>query len=1600
MNEKDELFGYLLENEGIPRQAAVTIPPLAICVVAPLSFAQERFWFLDQFESDRPVYNSCKVERLVGNLDVAILSQSLELVIARHDVLRAAFPSHDGQPVQQLKQLQETTIPITDLQGASATNKTVQELILQECQHPFDLGIGPVFRARLLRLRENEHLLIFTLHQIVFDSRSVAILFHELWSIYEAKLNGKKPVLDELPIQYADFANWQRKHLEGDALRRHLSYWLQQLRGILPILDLPTDNPRPPLQSYNGARRAVRMPQEMTRNLKEMAQKRRTTLFVLLLTAFKILLHRYTGAEDLVVGCPVLNRQLPEVEKLIGSFVNTLVIRTPLSSDFAFRQALGLVRQVCLDAYQHQALPFERLIEELQPERDLARNALFQVMFAFQNESAPNLQLEELRSETVEISTGVSKFDLTFSLRETEQELVGYVEYRTDLYNYDTIERMVAHYETLLEAVVADPDQSIATLPILTEAERHQILVAWNDTAADYPKDKCIHQLFEEQVERTPGAIAVEFADQQITYRELNRRANQLAHYLISLGIGSEKLVGTCVERSIEMVVGLLGILKAGGAYVPLDPAYPEERLRFMLEDAQVSILLTQAKLLEDREPRPEDGDPRSSISPGTLRTHLDPLLQVVCLDRDWPWITQQADDNPCKPVNSNNLAYVIYTSGSAGKPKGVQIEHRSVINCLHSLADRLGLSEHDVLLAVTTISFDISVLELFLPLFIGGKLVVASRDQAVDGTALAKLLANSRATAMQATPSSWRLLIDTGWEGSPGFKILCGGEALPRDLAEALLKRSEVWNLYGPTESTIWSTVHKVEHGEGPVLIGRPIANTRIYILDSHCQPVPIGVHGDLYIGGDGLARGYWNDPELMAERFIPDPFSDRPNARLYRTGDRARYRPDGNIEFLGRTDTQVKIRGHRIELGEIESVLMQHPAVKETVVVPFDEPASNSDNRKSKTENPKSLVAYVVSHDKPEPTISELREFLKGRLPDYMIPSWFLFFDALPLTSNGKLDRSALPPPDGKQPALSHGFVEPRTEIEELVAQVWRDVLNREKIGVYDNFFDLGGHSLLATRAVARLQSNFQVNLALRKLFELPTVEALAQHIDELRRSGKGMIIAPIVPVPRNGPLPLSSSQRRVWYLHKVDPNLSAYNIPACFHIKGRLNTGALNKALNALIARHEVFRSAMVEHDGQSYQEIVSTLEIALPIIELSHLTTAQAEFEAKRLVSEDARLLHALDNPPLFRAKLVKLAPDEHFLILNFHHMIADGSSLATFYRELAALYEAAHANKPLTLSQLPVQYADYAAWQHEWLKSDAFVAQLDYWKSRLAALPPALEIPTDFEPSAAPSNRSARAVRRLSEELTASLKLFSRQNGATVFMMLFATFNILLSRIAGRDDIVIGSTIAGRNRPETDGLVGFFINALPLRTDISGDPSFTILLQRVRDACLEAYTHQEMPFDKIVEELNPPREPGRNPLFDILFNVADVSERALALTGCEVIKLAPHAPEAKFDIVLHAPETDGKIGLAAVYNTALFREARIALLLEQWVTLLDQVTSSPKRPISQLSLLTESCRAALPDPTEMLDDSWEGAIHEMLTEQARLNPERSPFGLRL
>ena len=1079
----------------------------------PASLSQERLWFIEQL-SPSAAYNSGHTIRLIGTLNLAALEQSLNEIVRRHEALRTIFAAVDGQPFQIVTPPSNSSLLTIDLRGitgAAEREAEAERIVIEEAERLFDLAKGPLFRAKLVRVSGEDHVLALVMHHVVTDGWSWEVFFRELETLYEAFCKGKPLPLTDIPIQYIDFAVWQRQLLQGGILGAQLSYWKEQLSSA-PVLELPTDRPRSVVQISRGDRQSLVLPKNLSDGIKALSHKEGATLFMTLLAAFQTLLYRYTGQSDVVVGSPTAGRTPSQVEGLIGFFVNTLVLRTDLSGNPTFKELLARVRKVALGAYEHQDLPFEKLVEELNPRRSLTRTPLFQVMFAFQNVPTQAPALSGLTVRRIEINNKIAKFDLSLYIWEETNGLRVSVEYKTDLFDAATIGRMLGHFQILLEGIGENPEQRIADLPILTEAERYQLLVEWNDTKRDYPSNKCIHELFEAQVEKTPEAVAVIFEGQQLTYQGLNQRANQLAYHLRALGVGPEVLVGLCVERSLEMVIGLLGILKAAGAYVPLDATYPEERLNVMMEDAQVKLVLTQQKLLRRL---PKNGS------------------QAICLDSDWRAIAQRTQENPFWEVSPDSTAYAIYTSGSTGKPKGVQILHRGVVNFLNSMREQPAITEQDLLLAVTTISFDIAGLELYLPLTVGARVVLASRKIASDGARLSELINRSEPTVMQATPATCRMLMDAGWQGSEKLKILCGGEALRRDLADRLLERAHsVWNLYGPTETTIWSTVHRVEAGNGSISIGRPIANTQIYVLDSHYQPVPIGLPGELYIGGAGLARGYLNQPALTAEKFIPDPFSDNLDDRLYRTGDLARCLPDGNIEYLGRVDHQVKIRGFRVELGEIEVALGHHPALREVLVVAREE--TPGDTR---------LVAYVVSAQASAPTYQELRHFLRDKLPSYMIPASLVVLDAFPLTSSGKVDRQALPTSDTRA-ALEGTFVAAQNPLELQLTRIWEKLLGTQPIGTKDNFFDLGGHSLLAVRLVAQIEKAFSKDLPLATFFQAPTVEQLAKLLNREEPTAPWSSLIPLQPKGSKPPFFWVYGDHSNAVLHRyIDPDQPLY-------------------------------------------------------------------------------------------------------------------------------------------------------------------------------------------------------------------------------------------------------------------------------------------------------------------------------------------------------------------------------------------------------------------------------------------------------------------------
>ena len=1565
----------------------------------PLSFAQQRLWFLDQLDRGNAGYVLPAPFQLTGPLDPQALEHSLQTIVQRHEMLRTVFPSENGQPVQVIQPAVRIGIDFEDLRQAPNPEQALVQRIRAESQHAFDLAQGPLLRATLFQMETERHVLLLLIHHIVADGWSLVLLVDELATLYAAFVMGQPSPLPPLALQYADYALWQRAWLEDGRLDRQLDYWRGRLGvGITP-LELPTDYRRPAVQSYHGASYVFTLPIELQSRLNAFSRAAGVTLYMTLLAGFQCLLHRYCGQPDIIVGSPIATRPRAEFEKLIGFFTNTLVLRTDFSGNPTVRELLERVREAALGAYEHQDVPFERLVEALQPKRDLSHHPLFQVLFVLQSVPVEEVDFARLKLQYLDVDSGVTPFDLVLSMEETRSGLRGVVQYRTDLFETATIQRLAGHLLQLLTGMVDHPERSVLALPLLTPAERKQLLLDWNRTTVASDPEIGAQHLFERQAERTPEAIAAESEGQRLTYRELDQQSSRLARHLRQLGVGPEVLVGLCVERSLGMVVGMLGILKAGGAYVPLDPSYPAERLAFMIADSQLSVLITQSDLLERlRSPGGTNtaetplfrgpGSPRSGL-PSATAEGLDLVFQlarlsVVCLDVFDRAVPDHSDLplNPSRAFNSELPAYVIYTSGSTGTPKGVVVRQRALVNFLYSFARQPGLDAHDTLLGVTTLSFDIAGLEIFLPLTVGARLVLASRDVAADGRRLRELLAASGATVMQATPVTWRLLLEGEWPGGP-LKALAGGEAMPAELAGELLSRGvELWNVYGPTETTIWSTVHRVTQAQSPVPIGRPIANTTAYIVDSQWQPVPIGVPGMLYLGGEGLARGYLAQPGLTADKFVPDPFSPIGGQRLYRTGDRARYRTDGTIDFLGRDDHQVKIRGFRIELDEIESVLGRCPGVKQAVVAAPVGP-----------EGEKRLVAYVVKNAPGSVSVASLRSWLRGRLPEFMVPGACVFLEQFPLTPNGKINRGALPAPANERPDLEKEFEAPRTPLEDLVAGLWAEVLGIEQIGVQDNFFELGGHSLLATQVISRVRTTLGVDLPLRVMFESPTVAGLAERLTVARRVPAQSPIAVLQATAPVGPIPLSSAQQRLWFFDQLEPGSSSYNLPMALRLRGPLKFTVAEQCLREIVRRHAILRTTFTSVQNQPVQVVHGTSALDVELHDLTVCPAAERATALKRQMLAVAGRAFDLVQGPLIRAHLLRVEPDDHVLLVVMHHVVADGWSLEVLVHEWTTLYHAFSQGQPSPLPDLGIQYADFAVWQREWLRGTALDQQLAYWRAALAGPLPALELPTDHRRPPTPAGPGAVATLQLSPERLRALGQLSRREHVTLYMTLLAVFKVLLHRYTGQTDIVIGSMIANRNQEAVEDLIGFFANTLVLRSDLAGDPTFRELLGRVRAVVLGASEHQNLPFERLVEDLRPERSLSHSPLFQVMFILQNAPRRPRAVPGLQLEYLEVDSELAKFDLSFAFAETPEGLTGSLEYRTDLFEAGTIRRLLGHYERLLESVLTGADQRISQLSMLQ-------PEEVRQLTVEWNattadyrraGGIQQLIEDQASRTP---------
>ena len=1529
----------------------------------PLTSAQVRLWFLDQLTPDKTPYLIAWAIRIRGPLDAAALKFSLNDIVQRHEVFRTRYVATGGEPVQMVAPEAGVALPVTDLTNLDldAAETEARRLAQIEAQTPIDLADGPMLRAQLIRLVTQDHVLLLTTHHICFDGWSRGILLSELGFFYENRVSERAAELPELPIQYGDFAVWQQEHFTGEYVAGQLAYWKQQLKDLPLSVTLPPDHARPAVQTAHGKSRQFVLPRTLLEQVKLVSQREGVTPYMTMLAAFQVVMARYTGLDDIVLGTPTANRNRTELEGIIGLFANTLVLRTQLGGDPSFRELLARVKETALSAYAHEDMPFEQLVQELSPERNLSHSPLFQVLFSLRNTPGGDLRLGNLQAEWFTGSGESSKYDLSLYLEENQGGLRGKIEYNTDLYDASTIERILKHFETLLESAVEAPGKRLSELDMLGAVERNRLLIEWNGTAREYPRELCVHQLFERQAARRGDAIAIEFGDDKITYAELNLQANRLAHALREQGIGVGQRVGLFIERSLAMFVGLLGIQKSGAAYVPLDPAYPAERVRATLEAGGITLLVSQESLL----PALPDYDGK-----------------VICLDRDRLLLEQQSGENPESGVTPDDLIYVIFTSGSTGKPKGVELGHRGVVNLLDWMGEELNFTERGVFPALASFAFDMSIPELYLALAAGGTVALAPKQLAADGEELARFLRKHSATLVHATPTTWSLLLEAGFTGENITRCI-GAEPLPAELFGRLMDAAPgtpLYNFYGPTETTVWSTYQCFETSADRIVIGRPLANTQLYIVDREGNPTPIGVPGELLIGGDGVAKGYLNQPELTAEKFIPDTFARDPKALLYRTGDLGRYLPDGRVEFAGRIDHQVKIRGFRIELGEIETVLTQMPSVRECVVLAREDEAGD-----------KRLVAYVVTEAGAIAETREMREWVKQRLPEYMVPTAFVVLERMPLSPNGKVDRKALPAPMAEAATIVGSMANP---VEEMIANIWAEVLKTPEITQTANFFELGGHSLLATKVVARIRQALRVNLPLGAIFDAPTVAGLAARVKTLVHEDTNPVEAPLGPADwGSAAKPLSFSQQRLWFLDQLEPNSSFYNVPMAIRLTGPFDDSAMERALAGVVARHESLRTT-VQLQGEEPVQVVAP-EIPLPLtqIDLSDIPEAERDAEGHRIIAEAAKQPFNLAKGPLFRAMIVKLAPEEHVFFICMHHIVSDGWSLGVLVNDVTALYEAYRLGVSPQLAPLGLTYGDYAVWQRKYLEGGALEQQLGYWKQQMAGAPPSIDLPTDRVRPPVQTFRGSKQVVAYPQELLDGLKALSRAEGATLFITLLAAWNVLLSRYSGQKDIVVGTANAGRHHPETEKLIGYFANTVVLRTDLTGEPTFRELMRRLRETTLNAFANQDIPFERLVEELNPVRDMSRSPVFQVMIIQQNAFQRSNKFGSLKAVPYSAAGGAAKVDLLLNVSDDGGRLRCALEYNIDLYDASTIDRMLENFEALLELVVQDPSQRVSEISLqrpeqrqqqLVEWNATAAEYPREM-------RVHQLIEEHAARTP---------
>ena len=1858
--------------------------------VFPLSFAQQRLWFLNQFEQNGAVYNLPSAFRFIGPLDLNALEQSVREIVQRHEILRTVFTVVDTKAFQVVIKDVPLRIFFEDLQSLpqDEQKKRIRSLVNKEASMPFNLKEAPLFRIKVLKTANNEHIILLTMHHIISDGWSMGIFEREIAAIYGQIIKGKKLSLPPLKIQYADFAKWQMKYLQGEVLEKQINYWKKQLGDIPPPLALPFDKARPQHQSYAGRHISFELSKETSTALRKLSLENETTMFMTMLAALQAFLSRYTGQDDITVGTPIAGRNRAETENLIGFFVNTLVLRTQLSDGLSFKALLQRVKNITLDAYAHQDLPYEKLIDVLQPNRNLSAPPLFQVFFSYQNIPVQQIDLSDIKIEPLKAESDSVKFDLTVSLEEVNDQIRGAMGFNTDLFTAQTIERLIRHFTNFTANLAGNPDQEVSKVPLLDEQEKKRILADWNRTEKSYDTASSIHHLIERQAAQTPERIALEVLSADLakglaetyTYAQLNQQANQLARYLIKKYAQREKVVGVCMQRSAEMIISLLAILKAGLAYLPIEPGYPDERIAYMLQDAKVELVLTQQTLQQ------------------RFEAYDSETLVWEALQEN---ITIEPKTDPQLSVPPESLAYMIYTSGSTGRPKGVMVQHTNLVNYILYARELFELGINDRVLQFASISFDAAAEEIYPTLSCGATLLLRNDAMISSIPTFLQTVSEHGVSVLDLPTAYWHQLVGEATQQELALPdtlrlIIIGGErAIPDRIYNWQKKygtQVRLLNTYGPTETTVVATAWALPQNgkdigfEREVPIGRPVANARAYVLDVHLNPVPVGVPGELHIGGAGVARGYLNQPALSAQKFIPNPFIA--GDRLYKTGDLVRFLADGNIAFLGRIDHQVKIRGFRIELGEIESILRRHKDIKDVALLARED-----------TPGDRRLVAYYTVKKGIAVSTAELRAFLKETLPDYMIPSVFMELDVLPISATGKINYRALPEPLMDRSTLEKTYVPPETPVEKFLTQLWQDVLGIDRIGIEDNFFELGGDSLKAAILINRIQQELDEILYVVVLFDNQNIRQLADYLtdeypakmrekfgietksassvrqtaklspekiaearavlshktanraqektflsglgkrlpgavfilsaprsgstllrvmlagnsklfsppemallnfrtmseraaefagrdsgwmeglhravmeikgcdfeeakkiiavfekkeystqqmyaqlqswldgkiivdktttyatnpDFLQRAeayfenafyihltrhpsamiqsyidsnldqvfghqlpfsirekaelfwiinnsnvrqffGKipeerrfaiqyeqlvqhprqimeelcqrlhipfddnmlqpyegnkmrdgvheesrmvgdprfnthrridpnlakkwqklppddalypetvtlaerlGYTVAPEdrfavsykpVPVPRDIPLPLSFAQQRLWFLDQMERGSPLYNIPSAIHLQGRLNITALQKSLNTIIERHENLRTAIQTVEGEPRLKIYDEVNLQISLTDLSHLPEEERESEVHRLSLEEAGRPFALDTAPLLRASLLKLKDDDYIFLLTIHHIVSDGWSTGVLVREIVTLYTAFVQNQPAQLPPLKLQYADFAFWQRNWLSGKVLEEQIEFWRKTLEDAPPFLNLPVDHPRPPEMTYNGARISFDVDKEVSEAIKKLTRQEGASLFMTLLAVYQILLYRYSGQNDILVGMPIAGRNREEIEPLIGFFVNTLVIRTDFSGNPDFKELLKRVRKTALEAFAHQDLPFEKLLDTLNIKRDVSRPPLFQTMFVLQNIPRSKVELPGLTLSQIAPDNPTSKFEITLEMAEThDGRLTGIIEYNTDLYEPPTIKRMIRHFRKLLSTIAQNPTLRVDRYTLLDE------------------------------------------